>query len=146
MNDKPKEEGEVFDNGVLSQIGLRSNYGKAIVGVLVAFIGALTTAVTVGDLNLSDLDVKDWVYAAGAALASGAMVALVSNIPGVLGGVAKALWSAATAGIATYILAASEGSALGENISQGEWLGIISTAIIASGFVYQEAGPSTRRT
>lgn len=131
----------MLENGVLDQLGLKTDYGKAIIGVLVAFIGALTTAVTVGDLNLSDLDAKDWVYAAGAALASGAMVALVSNIPGVLGSAAKALWSAATAGIATYILAASEGSALGENISQGEWLGIISTAIVASGLVYQEKGP-----
>jgi hypothetical protein len=131
----------VFANGVLNQFGFNTNYGKAIIGVLVAFVGALTTAVTVGDLNLGDLSAKDWAYAAGAALASGAMVWLVSNIPGVLGSAAKAIWSAATAGIASYILAASEGSALGENISQGEWLGIISTAIVASGLVYQEKGP-----
>lgn len=133
----------MLDNGVLAGLGVNTNYGKAIIGVLVAFVGALTTAVTVGDLNLSDLDAKDWAYAAGAALASGAMVWLVSNIPGVLGSAAKAIWSAATAGIATYILAASENSALGENISQGEWLGIISTAIVASGLVYQEKGPAT---
>jgi len=133
----------VLENGLLHGLGLRTNYGKAIIGVLLAFIGALTTAVTVGDLNLGDLAVKDWVYAAGAALASGAMIWLVANIPGVMGGIAKALWSALTAGIPAYILAASEGSALGENISQGEWLGIISTAIVASGFVYQEAGPNT---
>lgn len=128
----------MLENGVLHGVGLRTDYGKAIVGVLVAFIGALITATTVGDVNLGDLDVKDWVYAAGAALGSGAMIWLVANIPGVMGGVAKAVWAAATAGVATYILAASETSAGGENITQSEWLGILMTAVVATGFVYQE--------
>lgn len=128
----------MFANGVLQQFGAGSKYGKAVVGVLVAFLGALITAVTVGDISLGDLDAKDWVYAAGAALGSGAMIWLVSNVPGVLGGAAKAIWSAATAGVAAYILAASETSAAGEKISQSEWLGILLTAVVATGFVYQE--------
>lgn len=131
----------MLQNGVLHAVGLRTDYGKAIVGVVVSFIGALIAATTVGDLNLGDLDTKDWVYAAGAALGSGAMIWLVSNIPGVLGGVAKAVWAAATAGIASYILAASETSAGGEAITQSEWLGILMVSIVATGFVYQEKGP-----
>lgn len=131
----------MFENGVLDQAGLRTDYGKAIIGVLVAFIGALITATTVGEINLGDLAAKDWAYAAGAALASGAMIWLVKNIPGVAGGVAKAVAAAASAGIATYLLAASETSAGGENITQSEWLGILSTAIVATGLVYQEKGP-----
>lgn len=132
----------MFENGVLDQAGLRTDYGKAIIGVLVAFIGALITATTVGDINLGDLAAKDWAYAAGAALASGAMIWLVKNIPGVAGGIAKAFAAAASAGIATYLLAASETSAGGENITQSEWLGILSTAIVATGLVYQEKGPT----
>lgn len=132
----------MFANGVLAQLGLNTNYGKAIIGVLVAFIGALTTITTVGDQNLGDLSAHDWAYAAGAALSSGALIWLVSNIPGVAGGIAKAIAAAATAGIASFLLATTAESAGGEAVTQAEWLGIISVAIIGSGFVYQEKGPA----
>lgn len=125
-------------NGVLNQLGLRSGYAKALVAVLLAFIGALVTATSVGDQSLGDLSTKDWVLAAGAAIASGGMVWLVGNIDGVAGGIAKAVSAAATAGIASYLLATGADSAGGEAITSSEWLGIFSVAIVATGFVYQE--------
>jgi hypothetical protein len=133
----------LFANGVLYQFGLRSNYAKALVGILVAFLGALVTAVTVGNLNLGDLTLHDWVEAVGAALGSGAAIWLVANIPGVMGGVAKAVWTAATAGIASFLLATMGQSAGGAAVTQGEWLGLAIVVITATGFVYQEKGPDT---
>lgn len=131
----------MFANGVLYQLGLRSQYGKAIIGLAVSFLGALVVATTVGNLNLGDLSTRDWVEAAGAALGSAAAIWLVSNIPGVMGGVAKAVWSAATAGIASYLLATTTDSAAGASVTSSEWLGIAIVIITATGFVYQEKGP-----
>jgi hypothetical protein len=133
----------LFANGVLYQVGLRSAYGKALVGVIVSFLGALVVATTVADRNLGDLSTRDWVEAVGAAIGSGAAIWLVSNIPGVMGGVAKAVWAAATSGIASYLLATTPDSAQGVNVSSSEWLGIAIVVITATGFVYQEAGPES---
>ena len=131
----------MFENGVLDGLGLKTNYGKAIVAIVVAFVGALIVATSVGDQSLGDLSTRDWAEAAGAALASGGMVWLVKNIPGVAGGVAKAIAAAATAGIASYLVATGADSAGGATVTSSEWLGILSVAIVATGFVYQEKGP-----
>lgn len=132
----------MFANGVLDQLGLKTNYGKAIIAILVAFIGSLIVATSVGDQSLGDLSTRDWAEAAGAALASGGMVWLVANIPGVAGGVAKSIAAAATAGIASYLVATGADSAGGVTVTSSEWLGILSVAIVATGFVYQEKGPA----
>lgn len=131
----------MFEEGVLQQLGARTAYGKAIVAVLVAFVGSLIVATSVGDQSLGDLSTRDWAQAAGAALASGGLVWLVKNIPGVAGGVAKAVAAAATAGIASYLVATGADSAGGASVTSSEWLGILSVAIVATGFVYQEKGP-----
>lgn len=115
---------------------VEQNY-KAIAAVVVATLGAAAVALGPGDLSFGDLDGRAWLEFAIAVLSSGALVALVSNIPGVAGGVVKAVIAALTAGFGSLVLALDESSAGGAKITQAEWLGAVAVGIVASGVVYQ---------
>jgi hypothetical protein len=108
---------------------------KAIVGSIVAFAIALGTALTVGDMNLGDLDARAWLNVVLATLGSGAFIWLVENSGAAP--VAKAVTAAATSGIGALLLAMDEESAGGKVVTQAEWLGVFVTAAIATGVVYQ---------
>jgi len=114
---------------------IEQNY-KAVLAVVVAIIGAAATALGPGNLSVNDLSARAWLELAIAVLGSGALVALVTNIPGVAGGIAKAAMAALTAGFGALVLAMDEDSALGNKVTQAEWLGAVATAIVASGVVY----------
>lgn len=116
-----------------------SNKLKAVAALAMATLGALITAVGVGDNSLGDLDGKTWLVAAGTIIGSGALVYVVENVLGVAGGVAKAMQALGTSGIASLVVALDDG-----HISQGEWLTAASIAIAASGIVYQLPGPITK--
>jgi hypothetical protein len=109
---------------------------KAVAALGMATLGALITALGVGDNTLGDLDAKTWLVTIGTILGSGALVYVVENVVGVAGGVAKALQAFGTTGIASLVVALDDG-----HISQGEWLTAASVAIAASGIVYQLPGP-----
>lgn len=115
---------------------IEQNY-KAVAAVVVAALGAAAVALGPGDLSFSDLDGRAWLEFAIAVLSSGALVALVSNIHGVAGGVVKAILAALTAGFGSLVLAMNDDSAGGVKITQAEWLGALAVAIVASGVVYQ---------
>jgi hypothetical protein len=108
---------------------------KAIAGAVVAFAVALGSALTVGDMNIGDLDGRAWLNVALATLGSGAFVWLVENSGAAP--VAKAVTAAATAGIGALLLAMDEASAAGNVVTQAEWLGVFITAAVATGVVYQ---------
>ena len=110
-------------------------HAKAIVGVLVAAAGALATALTVGDMNISDLDGRAWLNAILAVLGSGAAIWLIENSGAAP--VAKAISAALTAGIGSLLLAMDEASAGGQTVTQAEWLGVFVVAVTATGAVYQ---------
>lgn len=109
-----------------------NNMEKAIVAVVVAAIGAVVTALGPGNNDFGDITTQTWLVAIGAVLGSGALVYIVDNIPGVFGGVAKAALAFGSAGVTSLIAAFNDGV-----ITQGEWLTALSTAIVATGLVYQ---------
>ena len=110
-------------------------YAKAIAGAVVAFAVALGSALTVGDMNLADLDSQAWLNVILATLGSGAVVWLIENSGAAP--VAKAVAAAATAGIGALLLAMDEQSAGAQVVTQAEWLGVFVTAVLATGAVYQ---------
>lgn len=114
---------------------------KGLATLVVAAVGALAVALGPGDLSLGDLDTRDWLEYAAAVLGSGAFVALLTNVHGVAGGIAKAAAAFFTAGIGSLILAMNPDSVGGEKITQAEYLGAFVVAALASGAVYQIAEP-----
>ena len=111
-------------------------YGKALLAVVVAAVGALVTALGPGNMNLGDLSTQSWLVAIGAVLASGGLVWLVQNIPGTLGGVAKAALAFLTTGVASLVVALNDGV-----ITQSQYLTAFGAAVVATGLVYQATGP-----
>lgn len=108
-----------------------SLYTKAIATLVATALTALATAV--GNGSLDDIDGEGWVKLALVVLGSGAAVWFAENVPGVFGGVIKAVLAGATA-LLTALTAAYENDHL---ISQGEWLTAFGAAIIAVTAIYQ---------
>lgn len=108
-------------------------YAKAVIAVIVSFAGALTTVLGTGnDMTLDSLSGAQWLGVILAALGSGGMVWLVSNIPGVAGGIMKTVVAFLTAGISSLITALDD-----HHVSQAELLVAFIAAITATGLVYQ---------
>lgn len=115
---------------------------KAVAALVMATLGALITALGVGDdASLADLDAKTWLVAIATIVGSGALVYVVENVLGIAGGVAKAVQALMTTGIASLVVALDDG-----HVTQAELLTAIVVAVTASGLVYQIPGPlaSTR--
>lgn len=111
---------------------------KAIVALVMATLGALVTALGVGDdTSLTNLDGKTWLVAIGTIAGSGALVYVVENVFGIAGGVAKAAQALMTTGVASLVVALDD-----NHITQAEFLTAITVAVAASGLVYQIPGPA----
>lgn len=108
-----------------------SLYVKAIVALIAAAATAVATAV--GNGALDDLSGADWVKVALVVLGGSAATWFVENVPGVFGGVIKAVIAAATAFL-TALSVAYENDGV---ISQGEWLTAIGALLVALSAVYQ---------
>lgn len=106
-------------------------YVKAIVALVAAAATALATAV--GNGALDDLSTNDWIKVALVVLGGTAATWFVENVPGVAGGIIKAVLGAATAFL-TALSVAYENDGV---ISQGEWLTAIAALLIALTAVYQ---------
>lgn len=108
-----------------------SQYVKAIVALVAAAATAL--AVAVGNGEIDDLDGAGWVKVALVVLGGTAATWFVENVPGVAGGIIKAVLGAATAFL-TALSVAYENDGV---ISQGEWLTAIGALLLALTAVYQ---------
>ena len=106
-------------------------YVKALATLVATALAALATAV--GNGSLDDIDGEGWVKLALVVLGSTAAVWFAENVPGVFGGVIKAVLAGATAFL-TAMTAAYENDHV---ISQGEWLTAAGAAIVALTAVYQ---------
>lgn len=110
-----------------------SRYAKMVMALLVAIATALVTALgTSPQQSMSNFTTKDWLTIIGAVLATGAVTAAVANIPGVAGGIAKAVVATAGAFVTALITAYADNI-----VSQAELIGAISAAIVAFTAVYQ---------
>ena len=115
----------------MSKVGLKALL--ATVGIAIAAIGG--TAI---NSSLGDLTTGDWLQIAATVLGSGALVALVTNIPGVLGGAVKAIVAALAATVGSLIVAYTPDSI----ISQGELLTALAAGIaILAGTYEADDGP-----
>ena len=108
---------------------------EAYIKAIVALVAAVATAVAtgVGNGELDDLSGQDWVKIALVVLGGTALTWFVENVPGVAGGVIKAVLGGATAFL-TALSVAYENDGV---ISQGEWLTAIGAALVALSAVYQ---------
>jgi hypothetical protein len=108
------------------------DYVKAIAALVVAVIAALTTALGTGDTDFSDIDTQTWLIALGTVLASGALVWFVQNVPGVAGGVIKAVLGALTATVSSLVVALDDHA-----LSRVEQLTALSAFVVGLTAVYQ---------
>lgn len=108
----------------------------ATVGIAIAAVGGTAINSSVGDLTTGD-----WLQIAATVLGSGALVAVVTNIPGVFGGAVKAVVAALSATVASLIVAYTPDSV----ISQGELLTALAAgiAILAGTYEAKDDAPPT---
>jgi hypothetical protein len=108
------------------------DYTKAFAALAVAVIAALTTALGTGDTDFSDIDTQTWLIALGTVLASGALVWFAENVPGVAGGVIKAVLGALTATVSSLVVALDDHA-----LSRVEQLTALSAFVVGLTAVYQ---------
>lgn len=106
-------------------------YVKAIVTLIAAAVAAVATAIGAGEIG--DLDGAAWVKIALVVLGGTAATWFVENVPGVAGGIIKAVIGASTA----FLASLSAGYEVDGAISQGELLTAIGALLVALTAVYQ---------
>ena len=106
-------------------------YVKAIVTLIAATVAAVAAAV--GNGALDDLDGAAWVKVALVVLGGTAATWFVENVPGVAGGIIKAVLGASTA----FLAVLSTGYENDGVISQGELLTAIAALLGALTVFYQ---------
>lgn len=104
-----------------------SAYLKALLAIVISFVGAIAT-VLVGDESLSALDISDWLVIAIATLGSGGLVYLVSKVAA-----AKAIVGALSASLTSL----SAAVAIDQQISSSEYVSAILAGLVSLGAVYQ---------
>jgi hypothetical protein len=107
-------------------------YAKAIAAVIVSALGALVVALGTGATDFENIDTQSWLIAGLAVLGSGGFVWFVENVPGVAGGIIKAVLAFLSAGIGSLVLALDD-----DVLTRAEQLTALSAAIVATGLVYQ---------
>lgn len=111
-------------------------YIKAGIALVLAILAALTTALGTGATDFGDIDTQTWLIALGTVLASGALVAIVENIPGVAGGIMKAVIGAFGAAIAALVPAFDD-----RVVTQLELLTALTAFVAALALVYEIPEP-----
>jgi hypothetical protein len=110
---------------------------KGVIALVLAILAALTTAFATGATDVGDIDTQTWLIALGTVLASGALVAFVENIPGVAGGIMKAVIGAFGAFIAALVPAFDD-----RIVSQLELITALSAFVAALALVYEIPEPT----
>jgi hypothetical protein len=106
-------------------------YTKAFVALLAAIATAVATGVGNGELD--DLDLGQWIGVGLVILGGGAITWFVENVPGVAGGIIKAT----IGGVTAFLTALQVGYQNDHVISQGEWLTAVGALFVALSAVYQ---------
>jgi len=110
-------------------------YPKAILAVVVSALGALVVALGTGATDFGDISTQNWLIGLAAVLGSGGMVWLTQNGPAAP--YIKAVVAFLSAGIASVVIALDD-----DILTRAEQLTALAAAIVATGFVFQFAGPS----
>lgn len=108
-------------------------YLKAFAALFVAVLAALVTALGPDSAqDFGDVDTQTWLIALGSVLASGALVWFVQNVPGVAGGIIKAVVGGLTAAVSSLVVALDDHS-----LTRVEQLTALSAFIVGLSAVYQ---------
>jgi hypothetical protein len=108
-------------------------YAKAVLATIIAVATALVTALgTSPQQSLSNFDTKDWLTIIGAILASGAIVWWTENVPGLAGGIIKAVVASVGAFCTALITAYADNI-----VTQAELIGAVSAGLVALAAIYQ---------
>ena len=108
-----------------------SAYVKAVAALVAAIIAGL--AAQVGEGKLDEIDGEGWVKVIVVILGGTALTWFVENVPGVAGGIIKAVVGSATAFFSSLATAYENGG----GVTQGELLTAAGLAIAALSVVYQ---------
>lgn len=112
---------------------MSGKYVKAIIALLVAILAALAGALGVdSSKDFGDVDTQTWLIALGAVLASGALVWFVQNVPGVAGGIIKAVVGGLSAAVTSLITALDD-----HQLTRVEQVTALSAFIVGLSAVYQ---------
>ena len=100
---------------------------------------AILTAIiaAAGNGSIEALETNDWVKIALVVLGGTAATWWAQNVPGVAGGIIKAVLGAATAALTAWTVAYENAEPVLNVISQGEWLTIVLAGFTALTAVYQ---------
>jgi hypothetical protein len=104
---------------------------------VVSALGALVVALGTGATDFGDIDTQTWLIAAGTVLASGGLVWFEENGPAAPA--IKAIVGFLSAGIGSLVIALDD-----DVLTRAEQLTALSVAIVASGVVFQLAGPKDK--
>lgn len=107
-------------------------YLKAFAALAVAILAALVTALGTGDTDFGDIDTQTWLIALGSVLASGALVWFVENVPGVAGGIIKAVIGGLAPAVAALVVALDD-----HVLTRVEQLTALSAFVVGLSAVYQ---------
>lgn len=108
-------------------------YAKAILATIIAIGAALVTALgTSPQQNLSHFGTRDWLIVIGAILATSAITWWTENVPGLAGGIIKAVVASLGAFVTALIAAYADNI-----VTQAELIGAISAGLVALAAVYQ---------
>lgn len=110
-------------------------FPKALLAVVVSALGALVVALGTGNTDFGDISAKSWLVAGIAVLGSGGMVWLTQNGPAAPA--VKAVVGFLTAGFGSLVIALDD-----DVLTRAEQVSALAAAVVATGFVYQFAGPS----
>lgn len=111
---------------------------KGLIALAVAILAALTTALT-GKTDIGDIDLRTWLIALGAVLASGALTAFVTNVLGIAGGIIKAVVGAFGAAVASLVTALDD-----QVLTQVEMVTAISAFVVGLSLVYEIPDPEPK--
>jgi hypothetical protein len=113
---------------------------KALLAIVVSFIGALSVALGAGNnAGIGDIDTVTWLGIVAATLGSGGLVWWTQNGPWHT--YIKTLMAFLTAGVASLTAAFAD-----NHVTQGELLIAFVAAITATGLVFQAPGPPSGRS
>ncbi len=112
-------------------------YPKALLAIVVSVLGALVVALGTGATDFGDIDTQTWLIAVGAVLGSGGLVWFTENGPAAP--YIKAVVAFLSAGVSSLVVALDD-----HVLTRAEQLTAFSAAIVATGLVYQLAGPKDK--
>ena len=112
---------------------ISSKYAKMILATVVAVVTALAAALGTNGQSLGDFTLQDWLTVLLSILGTGAVTAWATNVPGIAGGIIKAVLATLGAFVTGVVTGYADGV-----LTQADLLVAISAAVVALAAVYEQ--------